>query len=329
MSDSNPSAGKRRRTDSELEDSGSSPVVRSTIWMPYGDIILQAESTQFRVNRDNLALQSSVFADMFAVPQPPNEPTIEGCPIVQVSDSAKDWELLLGVLYDPFSPKRKQSIPVLAAMLRLGRKYDIRKAKDDALERIHSEFPNDFKEWDSKPSEFVYIDNEPGILIDLLNLCYECGIYSSIPSLAFACLYSHTLELPLTGIKRADGTRASLSSDAVKVTLAIAFQRIISFQRENLVWLDGETVIPDASCRSQTNCKQQKIALSHSVAWNGNGLADLGYTIDAWDEEWSEKLCDSCEAAAKECYEASRLKGWQSLPSFFGLPEWNDLKDLD
>ncbi|KAJ7449095.1 hypothetical protein B0H11DRAFT_2079552 [Mycena galericulata] len=313
----NSSAAKRRRMDSEPQDSdGTTPMVRSTIWMLYGDIILQAESTQFRVNRDVLALQSSVFADMLAVPQPPNEPTVEGCPIVQVSDSAKDWELLLGVLYDPFPPKCKRPFPVLAAMLRLGRKYDIRKAKDDALERIHSEFPNDFKEWESTPSDFVHIDNERGILIDLLNLCYECGIYSSIPSLAFSCLYSHTLEILLTGLKRADGTYASLSSDAVKVTLAIAFERILSFQRESLFWLDGETVIPDVSCQSQTKCEQQKMTLNHSVAWKGDGFVDLGYTIDTWDEELSGELCDSCEAAAKESYEASRLK-------------WKDLKDLD
>jgi hypothetical protein len=75
--------------------------VRSAIWMPYGDIILQAESTQFRVNRDILAHQSTVSGDMFSVPQPPNEPTVEGCPIVYVSDTAKDCELLSGVLYDP------------------------------------------------------------------------------------------------------------------------------------------------------------------------------------------------------------------------------------
>ncbi|KAJ7449092.1 hypothetical protein B0H11DRAFT_2079537 [Mycena galericulata] len=315
--------------DSELEDSGSTPLVRSKIWMPYGDIILQAESTQFRVNRDNLALQSSVFADMFAVPQPPNEPTVEGCPIVQVSDSAKDWELLLGVLYNPFPPNRKRPFPVLAAMLRLGRKYDIPKAKDDALERIHSEFPNDFKEWESMPDAFVQIDHDPAICIDLLNLCYECGIYSSIPTLAFSCLYLHKLEKTLTGINRADGTLASLTSDGVKLTLAIAFERILSFQRENLAWLDGTTVIPHISCESRTKCNRQKMALYHSIAWKTDNSVDLSYTMNTWDEEWWEELCDSCEAVAKERYEASRLKGWQSLPSFFGLPEWKDLKDLD
>lgn len=90
------SSAKRQRT----EDVHPTPT-RSKIWMPYGDIILQAESTQFRVNRDVLAKQSSVFSDMFSVPQPPNEPTVEGCPVVHVSDTAKDWEMLLEVLYEP------------------------------------------------------------------------------------------------------------------------------------------------------------------------------------------------------------------------------------
>jgi hypothetical protein len=48
-----------------------------------------------------LAEHSSVFADMFSMPLPPDEPTVEGCPIVCVSDAAKDWELFLEVLYNP------------------------------------------------------------------------------------------------------------------------------------------------------------------------------------------------------------------------------------
>jgi hypothetical protein len=99
MSDT-PPAKRKRTTDSSPDDPDTTPV-RSKIWMPYGDIILQAEFTQFRVNRDVLAQNSSVFADMLSVPLPPDEPTVEGCPIVRVTDTAKDWELLLDVLYHP------------------------------------------------------------------------------------------------------------------------------------------------------------------------------------------------------------------------------------
>lgn len=98
MSDTTPSA-KRQRTDETINE--ATPV-RSHIWMPFGDIILQVQSTQFRVSRDVLANQSPVFADMFSVPQPPDEPQVDGCPIVILSgDSAKDWGLLLKILYEP------------------------------------------------------------------------------------------------------------------------------------------------------------------------------------------------------------------------------------
>ncbi|KAJ7734583.1 hypothetical protein DFH07DRAFT_893898 [Mycena maculata] len=114
MSGTTPST-KRKRTDSDPAETLTP--IRSKIWMPYGDIILQAESTQFRVNRDVLAHQSSVFKDMFSVPQPLNDPTVEGCPVVHVSDAAKDWELLLEILYDPFPPNAVQPFLLVASML--------------------------------------------------------------------------------------------------------------------------------------------------------------------------------------------------------------------
>src|ERR1700761_655826 len=94
-----PPSSKRQRTDSDSES--ATPISRSKIWMPRGDIILQTQSTQFRINCDILAQQSPIFRDMFSIPQPVNEPTIDGCPIVHLSDAAKDWELLLETLYNP------------------------------------------------------------------------------------------------------------------------------------------------------------------------------------------------------------------------------------
>ncbi|KAJ7448828.1 hypothetical protein B0H11DRAFT_1636866, partial [Mycena galericulata] len=122
--------------------------MRSEIWMPYGNTILQVESTQFRVNRDVLAKHSIVFRHLFACAAPASDATLEGCPVVQLSgDAAQDWALLLEVLYDPFEHSVNSStpkFPLLAAMLRLGRKYEITQAEEDALARIRYEFPADF-----------------------------------------------------------------------------------------------------------------------------------------------------------------------------------------
>ena len=77
-------------------------ITRSKIWFDDGSVVIQAELTQFRVHRSMLSRHSSVFRDMFSVPQPPGdqESAVEGCSIVHLSDSPQDWENLLTLMYD-------------------------------------------------------------------------------------------------------------------------------------------------------------------------------------------------------------------------------------
>lgn len=60
---------------------------------------------------------------------------------------------------------------------------------------------------------------------------------------------------------------------------------------------------------------------------------DLTYMLDPWRKSgpvgWTNRLCAACEEAAKVPYDAGRKKAWALLPTFFGLPLWNELKDLD
>jgi hypothetical protein len=64
-----------------------------------GNIILQAGSTHFKVYRGILSAHSEVFRAMFTIPQPANEIISDGCSIVRLSDSAKDWHHVLHALY--------------------------------------------------------------------------------------------------------------------------------------------------------------------------------------------------------------------------------------
>lgn len=94
-----PPPAKRRKTGNEGGNEVVCPV-RSDIWFDDGSVILQAESTQFRVHRTMLARHSPVFRDIFSIPQPGDEALIEGCPIIHLSDSAEDIRLTLLALYD-------------------------------------------------------------------------------------------------------------------------------------------------------------------------------------------------------------------------------------
>lgn len=90
---------KRQSTSSSSIDENP-VIVRSTIWYDDGSVVLQAECTQFRVHRTLLCQNSTIFTDMFSIPQPPpNESLVEGCALVHLSDSAEEVETVLRALY--------------------------------------------------------------------------------------------------------------------------------------------------------------------------------------------------------------------------------------
>lgn len=77
------------------------PVTRSPdLWFEDGSVILQAETMIFRVYRGILAAQSSVFRDMFSVPQPSEHERMDECPFVHLHDSAEDLGYFLKALLD-------------------------------------------------------------------------------------------------------------------------------------------------------------------------------------------------------------------------------------
>jgi hypothetical protein len=74
---------------------------RSEIWYGDGSVVLQARGTQFRVYWGVLAQQSSFFRDMQNLPQPPDQPSVDGCPVIELHDDVADVEYLLRALFVP------------------------------------------------------------------------------------------------------------------------------------------------------------------------------------------------------------------------------------
>ncbi|KAJ7020157.1 hypothetical protein C8F04DRAFT_1239109 [Mycena alexandri] len=328
-----PSA-KRKRAETDSPEATAfdlKSMVRSPkLWMPYGDFILRAESTLFRVNRDVLARHSSVFREMFAA-QPPNEPTIEGCPIVIVVDTAADWELLLERLYDrPFQNEEALSLDLVGAMLRLGTKYAICTARENAVWRIHQEFPVTLESWDEmeaglRPEKIRY---QPGFLVEVLKLVYEGGIRSSIPITAFCCVRAFKMwALRRDEILRKDGSRITLPEE-LKGMLTGASEPIAQFDHEFFRWLTDDWVIPREWCISPIECRKRRGEL-HGIFTTGDG--DRRYhTLSIWhaDSDWSKGLCEACEVAGRTRFNSNRHMAWDALPRLFGLPPWTELKDL-
>lgn len=104
---------KRSREDFEESDEGPSSLSQTKkprqdacdgprrdeeFWEDDGTIVLIARDVEFKVYKGVLAHHSTVFADMFSLPQPPTSETSEtayGCPVVHLDDSPDDLRLVL------------------------------------------------------------------------------------------------------------------------------------------------------------------------------------------------------------------------------------------
>jgi len=150
---------------------------------------------------------------MQALPQPPDQPTVDGCPVVEVHDAVEDVKHLLTALYDPTVLFQKAlAFPIIAALVRLGRKYDFRKLLDAAVEVVMAETPTTLEEYLAKiPHVFKSIIGYRGLDYDILDLATKNNIRSALPCAYYRVVRKYRLSELFDGVLRDDGTVASLA----------------------------------------------------------------------------------------------------------------------
>ncbi|KAH9937909.1 uncharacterized protein BXZ73DRAFT_44760 [Epithele typhae] len=116
------------------------------LWFDDGNIVfLAGDLASFRVYQGILSAISPVFQDMLSVPHPEDAKTVEGCPVVRVSDSAEDFtrffEWVFHIHRDSFV-YGAQPLPFtqLASVLRIAHKYDVADAAAIAVDRLSRRF---------------------------------------------------------------------------------------------------------------------------------------------------------------------------------------------
>ncbi|KAF5340602.1 hypothetical protein D9611_007345 [Ephemerocybe angulata] len=301
----------------DLQMDASPTITRSDIWFRDGNIVLQTEGTQFKVHQGFLEKHSSVFADMFSFPQPEGEgeSTVEGCHVVQVYDTPEDIELLLLALYDQLY--RKQGcIPfkTISAMIRMGKKYDIRHLRDEGAQRLASQFPSTLEAFEKTSLEtWTSIVPEVGLLFKIIALAHQCHIPTILPAAYFRALTNMDALL--------FGDLLETVSDGVLRSCISGNDKIMKDWEHTFQWLDP----PDLYC-----CTGERREVSESM-WDGQPR--IHRSLCTWASlmkefgglEW---LCDRCIALSEERFETGRKATWEKLPSYFGLPGWKDMKDF-
>jgi len=88
-------------TGSVSQGSPDHAIRHDSLWFDDGSVVLSVEQTLFRVHHSVIRVQSEIFANLFRIPQPNGETTIEGCAVICLPDKAADVADLLKAFYKP------------------------------------------------------------------------------------------------------------------------------------------------------------------------------------------------------------------------------------
>ncbi|KAJ7633913.1 hypothetical protein DFH06DRAFT_1139830 [Mycena polygramma] len=298
---------KRKRTDGDAND-GREPL-RSNIWFSDGNLLVQAQNTQFRVYKGTLCTSSEVLKE--AIENMGDSKGEEGCPLL----------FLLILIFDRWSYPDDEPLPfhVIAAFLRLGRKYDIKPLYAKALARLAAAFPCSVEQYLLGADEQIIFSeptaNRNTIAIDTIILARELNLTSLLP-VAFWCV---AREPELLAHKN---TKLISEDDRDAMLLATPHLRS-AFTSYLYGWLD-ETSVASPECTKPNSCGLSK--LHYSVwLWKRPGNQQ-GFH---WPPRASEDHCKSCVAIGRKHHSDGVEQFWEELPSFFGLPSWEELKAAD
>ncbi|KAF7299324.1 BTB domain-containing protein [Mycena indigotica] len=320
---------KRRRTESE--DEGDQPViVRSTeYWFDDGNVILQVQSTQFRLTRSFLAMHSPVFRDMFSLPLPPDEPLVEGCPVVDLpGDTSQDWTYLLRAMFpqECYNPARPLVAPI-CAILRLSKKYDMAGLRRHCLGLLKMEFPTSLEDFDKQTLVWTHFSIPDTVTttvacVEIINLARELGLYSILPG-AFYKLLDDEGHKGLLG-----DDLAKLNDKQDEVACLKAYVKMSqTFADGPFSWLGAQSSISWAGCATASRCASFRNSILIQVLLDHDLVA---MQLQPWASgAWDNTQCASCLSKAKASFDAARKDVWEKLPSYFGLEDWATLRKMD
>ncbi|KAF7315147.1 BTB domain-containing protein [Mycena indigotica] len=312
-------AAKRPRT----EDTSEVAITRSEIWYLDGSVVLQAANIQFRVHFGLLAAQSTVFSDMYAMPQPEEQSElVDGCPLLEVQDDPQDVKNLLSVLYTPaLLLQTPLPLSFVASLLRLGAKYEFRDLLVVAVKWIHRQFPSTLEDFLARKDSTNPIASSPGLLFDVLELATEHDIQCSLP-----CIYYDIMQTP----KRewVDGLiRPSRLRTADLRTCLVGFDKLSQAQFQDgyvFSWMHKRP--STENCLSLRVCSEERRnCLRRYNSQEQRCSFITSFNVDRPRNQLS-KYCSPCQQEIGDLLDAGRRKGWEDLPGVFGLPAWRDLK---
>ncbi|KAJ7634046.1 hypothetical protein B0H17DRAFT_961498 [Mycena rosella] len=302
------------------------------LWFDDCSLIIQAETTIFRISREFLAIHSPIFRDMLSLPTPRDAERMDGCPLVCLPDSAEDVTVFLKALlyYDFFEPyPAATTYPILSGVLRMSHKYEVDALRNRALTQLSQFHPTTLVGWEEfagKRGSCTWLTHPPSVLIAIVALARQLSIDWILPS-AFYLVCEFTPERLI--LLESDDVELS-SDDKVWCVTACRLLETTSVTRI-LDFLWSPTHIN--GCEARRACADARVyARRAAEAWRDRAADEAAIMpLDLWTDAtgWNGlKVCDVCLSAMKIAHQEAKQAIWDRLPEMFGLPEWPELEKM-
>nr|VWP02334.1 Xanthomonas outer protein J [Ganoderma boninense] len=335
---------KRSRTVADADEPAHVPLKHhEEFWLDDGNVVLVAGTVGFRIYRGLLVAQSTVFNDMFASSSPHSDETIDGCPVVHVSDSPEDLAHLLRVLlpttqrrcvsscgllsavltrnYVLDSFHREQDAPErtfdeVYAVITLAHKYNIEDVQRQALYSLREyTFNDNFEVWKERCREGIKVDGP--CAIGAVNLARLLDVPQMLPIALYKCLRIGSSMLD--GWTRGDGSIEHLSQDDIKRCID-ALQSLSRDRVSYTYWMYYAGV--SERCAQHALCKDAlREILAYIMQCDPDFLSDGAYALEnpIVPDMDDFGLCASCAQAVKDRELGERRTLWENLPDAFSL----------
>jgi len=298
---------------------------RSTPWYDDGNIVLVSanSSALFRVHRGILCSHSTIFKDMFTASHE-GEEVIDGCPVVHMHDTEDDLKHVLTAMYSrSYHPSGAKNVPVtvIAAFLRLGKKYEISDLYDEAQAHLEIDLSDNLEAYitsQSSPWKITSVlSGSNDISVAAANIVREVGLLSMLPAALHMCMEYCTVEEIFAGLRDEDGNVVRTISQENQQACALAFQSYHELTGQTVSFVQTSLL----TCTDRTMCQRAKKAFLVENFFPSPKLTPLADC----DEEFLEALCPACAADARSLHRDNRKEAWRRLPGIFGLPDWTEL----
>ncbi|KAI0781742.1 hypothetical protein C8Q75DRAFT_572795 [Abortiporus biennis] len=320
------------------------------VWYEDGGVVLQAESTLFRVYPGILAEHSVIFKDMFSLPKPSKRDTLgfeccgsdntvdmyEGeCPLVRIpGEKAAVLRILLLALFDTrhsiLNTLNRKDINTLTSVLRLSDKFAVSFVRDQICQILSASFTihlDDFQKIIRDfPVNLPFKIEDKGRLFDLANIIRDMDehLFLLPPVLYTICLLFAPQEI-LDGYEvfevDQDGEKASKIVQLNAVNLRSVMNALLPLDRiaHNTSYHENR-----GSPHVHSKCS---LHYRNTIKPLETMFRILPLYI--WPNNTTPQSRKTFCAACREFFltkENERIrKVWDRLPGFFGLPSWRAL----